>query len=380
MALISSIFKILRVRERCSPAAETARSVGTCVELRHLAARATGHAQSTMHRVERPRRAMPDMAGARSSDLRTELRRTRLISAPCNAALTLDNYKPPFVLPRSPKGASGDSSLPTLTQSTLLSRSPVRYDAGSLQPTGAPHPHLRFSFCLGLTARSATQVLSRPRPRHRPSTSSRERLCRRRMRCAQLPLIHACSSLPTSDSALTWQAHVTRLENVRPWALRQWSQKSLWPRPPSASLNMSPSGNELIPGQPQPDEAPAPDATQAYVGGGHYEAHPPPAPSYPIDVLAGASDAGSPDDVDDGNAFGSGGAGGRSMRVCGRIRTNANGVSTEASGDPEPARGGAAAGGGSLRTLVISGSVRATPFSRTSLSLPPRHQPPRGEK
>ena len=130
------------------------------------------------------------------------------------------------------------------------------------------------------------------------------------------------------------QAHMTQLENVRPWALQQWSQKSLWSQLPSASLHMSPSGNELVPGQLQPSEAPAVDATQAFVGGGHYEAHPPPPPSYPIDVLTGASDASSPENVDDGYAGGSNGPGGRSLR---------------------------AAGGGSLRTLIISGSVRATP-------------------
>ena len=94
-----------------------------------------------MHRGDvGSRRAMREMSGARSSDLRTELRRTRLINSPCAAALALDSYKTTV---RSLKGgANGDSSLPMLpaTQSTLLSRSPVRYDVGSLQPAGALHP------------------------------------------------------------------------------------------------------------------------------------------------------------------------------------------------------------------------------------------------
>ena len=104
----------------------------------------------------------------------------------------------------------------------------------------------------------------------------------------------------------------TRLENVRPWTLRQWSQKSLgssgslWPRPPSASLMAS--ADEFVRPERPEDGARYLDEDELSGPGGDY-----------LGAAEPSSDIAGADELDVAPR----------VRVCGRVRSNANGGATE---------------------------------------------------
>jgi hypothetical protein len=168
--------------------------------------------------------------GGRSSTVASHhpARRQQLNMAPYNAVLEYrgaphgsspaqGRAPTPHGSSRPPKaGGGGDSSLPILAQNPRL-KSPGPYE----QSGGAHH-----------TCQLPTQLLS-PAPMAAdtwlaPCAGSAGRLHPSGL------LEQWSDGIGRSQPQSTDLACTARLEDVRPWTLRQWSQKSLWPQPPSA--------------------------------------------------------------------------------------------------------------------------------------------------
>ena len=155
----------------------------------------------------------------------TVVRRRQLIAHPLQ---TLEHPGVPHHI-RPKAGGGGDSSLPILSQNLPGPKSPGSYEQAALQ-IGARHmarsPGSAGSPFLGHPSEHWSEGISRSADQTSPA----------------------------------------RLEDVRPWTLRQWSQKSPWPTQPPSGVghlrSTSPLGGMTPPGtdeliraeQRQPDE------------------------------------------------------------------------------------------------------------------------------